>query len=154
MADLEKVHIKLGLSGTYWRKRPMYRVVFNGATIKEAEIVSESGIVEYIEFDAEYTNDQVALQIQLLNKENTDTVESPDKSAILKDMLLNIVSLEVDEIDLGQIPFTDGVYTTNTDVYFKGEQTRTLRNCVNLGWNGTWELAWTNPFYIWLLEKI
>lgn len=154
MSELEKVHIKLGISGTYWKKRPMYRVSFNGGIIKQAEITGKSDEVEYIEFDAEYTNDNVQLQVQLLNKDSNDTVENADKTAILHDMLLNIVSLEIDEIDLGQIPFTDGVYTTDFDVVLNGKTTRTVRNCINLGWNGTWELVWTNPFYIWLLEKI
>jgi len=29
-----------------------------------------------------------------------------------------------------------------------------VKNCVNLGWNGKWVLPFTSPFYIWLLENI
>jgi len=154
MADLEKAHIKLGLSGTYWRKRPMYRVVFNGAIVKESEISAPSDEVEIIEFDVEYTDEQVSLQVQLLNKEDTDTVQSAQENTIIRDMLLNIVSLEVDDIDLGQIPYEHSEYRTDRQVEFNGTLTNSVKNCINLGWNGTWELTWSNPFYIWLLEKI
>ena len=154
MADLERVHIKLGLSGTYWAKRPKYRILFNDDVIKEGEIVAPTGEVEYVEFDAEYATDSATLKVQLLNKENTDTVENKDLTEILKDMLLNIVSMEVDEIDLGQILYVHSEYITDKPVQFGGETTQLVKRCVNLGWNGTWQVTWTNPFYIWLLEII
>jgi hypothetical protein len=154
MADIEKIHVKLGISGTYWSKRPAYRVLFNDQVIKEAVVTGESDQVEFVEFDTEYTTDSATLKVQLLNKEDSDTVQSARESSIVKDMLLNIVSLEIDEIDLGQIIYEDSEYLTDYQVDFNGGFTTSVRNCVNLGWNGTWSLTWNNPFYIWLLEKI
>jgi len=29
-----------------------------------------------------------------------------------------------------------------------------LTNCIDLGWNGEWQLEFDSPFYIWLLENI
>lgn len=150
----EKVHVKLGLSGTYWDRKPQYRVELNGVVLHEATIQADSNTVEYLEFDVEYLTSTASLSIVLLNKLPTDTVENADKTAIVKDMLLNIISVEVDEIDLGMIPFEQGVYTPNAPVVFNGETTNSLKNCLNLGWNGTWTLTWNNPFYIWLLENI
>jgi len=154
MSDVEKIHVKLGISGTYWDKRPKYRVLFNDEVIKESEITLPSGEVEYLEFDSEYSTDTATIKIQLLNKENSDTVQSAIEGDIIQDMLLNIVSMEVDEIDLGQILFEDSDYVTDFPVEFAGETTQLVKRCVNLGWNGTWSLTWNNPFYIWLLEKI
>jgi hypothetical protein len=55
--------------------------------------------------------------------------------------------VEIDEIDLGQVPF-------NLSEYRPDHNSDVVKNCVNLGWNGTWTLRWTNPFYIWLLENL
>jgi len=138
---METVHVRLGLSGTYWGKQPQYRVLANEQVIREGL----AGELEYIEFDFEYDG-QAVLSVELLNKESSDTVENADKTAIVQDLLLNIESLEVDEIDLEQIPREQSVYTT--------QDNRTIDKCVNLGWNGTWRLTWTDPFYLWLLENM
>jgi hypothetical protein len=75
-------------------------------------------------------------------------VQNEDKSAIVKDMLLNVVSVEIDEIDIGHLLHSKSTFTGD-------DPTRpVLSNCVNLGWNGTWKLTFTSPFYIWLLENI
>jgi hypothetical protein len=146
VADLERVHVKLGLSGTYWDNRPSFRISFNDQVLKEAMISGDSDVVEYHEFDVEYSAEQAVLKIELLNKTYRDTVLSEDKTEILKDMLLNIVSMEIDEIDMGYIPYHHSEY------YPVGRDS--LKNCVNLGWNGAWTLTWANPFYLWLLENI
>lgn len=145
MADLEKLHLKLGLSGTYWDKRPSFRISFNDQVLTESTISSTE--VEYHEFDIESDTEQAVLKIELLNKEDSDTVQNEDKTAILQDMLLNIVSIEVDDISLGMVPFEHSEYrpVNRTDV---------VKNCMNLGWNGAWTLTWTSPFYIWLLENL
>lgn len=150
MADKEQVHIKLGLSGTYWDKKPQYRVSVNDQVFADTAISAESGVVEYVEFDVDYDTDLAALKIELLNKSPSDTLKSNDVSedyTIVADMLLNIVSLEIDEIDLGQIPFQHSEY-------HPVGRDEVVKKCLNLGWNGTWTLTWTNPFYIWLLETL
>ena len=148
MNDLERVHVKLGISGTYWDKRPQYRVMCNDKVLHEGTITAESDVVEYVEFDCEYNSDEVALRVYLTNKTDTDTVQSEDKTAIVQDMLLNIVSCEIDEIDLGNLVYSHSEFVADDD------KSPTLKNCVNLGWNGAWCLRWANPFYIWLLENI
>jgi len=158
MADQEKVHIKLGLSGTYWDKKPQYRISFNDQVLKEDVISAASTEIEYLEFDVDYTTDTGSLKVELLNKTPEDTKKDnytdPDNFIIVADMLLNIVSLEIDEIDLGPIPYMNGVYTTKVPVVYNGTPTQTIKECMNLGWNGAWTLTWTNPFYLWLLETM
>jgi hypothetical protein len=146
--DKELVHVKLGLSGTYWDKRPQYRVEFNDVIMCQGDITSESDVVEYVEFDCEYSTDDVALRVYLTNKTDSDTVENEDKTAIVRDMLLNIVSCEIDKIDLGNLIYD------KTEFVPDNANNPTLKICVNLGFNGAWTLRWTNPFYIWLLENI
>jgi len=146
--DKEQVHVKLGISGTYWAKRPQYRVVLNNTVMAQGEITSESDVTEYVEFDCEYDTEEVVLQVFLTNKTDSDTVQNEDKTAIVKDMLLNIESCEVDEIDLGNL-----IYEI-TEFVAEDVSRPTLKKCINLGWNGAWTLRWANPFYIWLLENI
>jgi len=75
-------------------------------------------------------------------------IQNADKTAIEKDMLLHIRSIEIDEIDLGNLLWSKSQYVGD-------DVTRpVLDNCVDLGWNGTWTLAFASPFYIWLLENI
>jgi len=154
MSDKEKIHIKLGISGTYWDKKPQYRILANDVVIKQDSIVKASDEIEYIEFDFEYGDEGACLGIQLEGKIPSDTVQNEDKTAIVKDLLLNIVSIEVDDIDLSQIPFRLSEYCPNSPVQFRGETVDLVKNCMNLGWNGTWTLRWTNPFYLWLLENM
>ena len=137
---METVHVRLGLSGTHWGKQPQYRVLANDRVVKEGS----AGDLEYIEFDFEYDK-TATLAVELLNKTNRDTVIDSQNN-IIKDQLLNIDSLEIDEIDLAQIAYQHSSYTTYDN--------RIVANCVNLGWNGRWELTWTDPFYLWLLENM
>ena len=137
---METVHVRLGLSGTYWGNQPQYRVLANDRVVKEGTAAD----LEHIEFDFEY-DATATLTVELLNKTNQDTVLD-EQNNIVKDQLLNIESVEIDDIDLGQIPRNLSVYTTY--------DSRTVRECVNLGWNGHWRLTWTDPFYLWLLEYL
>ena len=158
MADSEKLHVKLGISGTYWKKVPHYKILFNGDVVKEADISQPSGNVEYVEFDVEYSTDSATIGVQLTNKEDSDVqkdnYDDPDNYKIIGDMLLNVVSLEIDEIDLGNILYDQGVYTVDKPVVYNGKLTNTIKSVMCMGWNGAWSLTWTNPFYIWMLETI
>ena len=147
MSDSEKLHIKIGLSGTYWDKKPNYTVEVNDIVFFNKDVETESDEVFYLEFDVESDAVNNSLAIRLTNKTDSDTIQSEDKTAILKDMLLNIVSIEIDEINLGQLTYSLSKYTVDAT-----KEVHT--NFVNLGWNGKWSLTWTNPFYIWLLENI
>lgn len=156
----ERLHFRIGLAGTYWSRRPCYSVaVGDHMIVDQAEISTQSCVMQedgkiictdtqYVEFDHEVEEGPVELRIRLTNKIMTDTVENADKTGILKDMLLNIRSVEIDEIDLGNL-----VYSKSQ---FCGDESYrpVLDNCVDLGWCGTWTLRFESPFYIWLLENI
>jgi hypothetical protein len=100
-----------------------------------------------IEFSADVLEEQEhCLEIRLENKTNSDTIARGDE--IVKDMLLNIDSIEIDEIDLGEVKW-------NKSEFVADDPNRpTLKNCVNLGWNGSYQLKFTSPFYLWLLENM
>jgi hypothetical protein len=148
MSTVEKLHFKIGLSGTYWSKVPIYSILVNDTLLFTKEITTPSDEVFFTEFDHELEEGPCTLKIRLENKDWKDTVQNDDKTEILKDMLLNIVSVEIDEIELGNLIFTKSEFVGD-------DATRpVLDKCVNLGWNGIWTLPFDSPFYIWLLENI
>jgi hypothetical protein len=103
------------------------------------------------DFDVEENTDN-KLVVKLHNKSNTDVLV--EDGQIVKDTLLNIKSVEIDEIDLGSMIWTHSTYKPDHPQKFNGEIVTELKNCVNLGWNGSYVLSFTSPFYIWLLENI
>jgi hypothetical protein len=144
----ETLHFKIGLAGTYWAKQPIYSILVNDKTYFTKEVSTPSEELFYVEFDAEVDEGPCALKIRLENKDNSDTVENADKTAIVKDMLLHIRSIEIDEIDLGNLLYTKTKFVGD-------DVTRpVLEKCQDLGWNGSWILLLESPFYIWLLENI
>jgi hypothetical protein len=148
MLNSEKLHFKIGLAGTYWDKKPIYSILVNDAIIETREIETPTGEVFFAEFDTEVLEGPAVLKIRLENKDWTDTVQNKDKTAIVKDMVLNIKSVEIDDIDLGNLIWSKS--------NFVGDDLDrpVLNNCVDLGWNGAWTLPLESPFYIWLLENI
>ena len=148
----ESLLIKLGLSGIFWYRRPEYRVSFNGTPIVHGHFQAESGATEYIEFTAEYSTDKAVLTVELLNKRPMDTVENADKTAIVQDMTLGIVELEIDDINMVPLLHNNSEYRPVYPENYSGDPV--VRECVTLGWPGIWSMTWSNPYHLWLLENL
>lgn len=149
MTSHEKLCVKIGVSGTFWDRAPKYSIKVNGTSFVEHAVVQEQNSIVYHEFDVELEEDKEhLLEITLENKLLTDTVENADKTAIVKDMLLNVESIEIDEIDLGTLKWTASEFVA------ENPDKPTLPKCINLGWNGSYQLRFTSPFYLWLLENM
>ena len=144
----ENLHFCVELAGTYWQKQPQYSILVNDTEIKRDTVVIPSEESFRVEFDVEVDAGPCTLKIRLENKHWTDTIQNEDKTAIVKDMLLNIRGVEIDEIDLGNL-----IYTKTRFVGDDAERP-VLTQCQDLGWNGAWILEFESPFYIWLLENI
>lgn len=137
----ENLNFKITLSGTYWDKKPEYDILLNDVVMSH-DFAGENNTVEFttdLEEDAKHT-----LCVRLLNKQDSDTIQNEDKTEIVKDMLLNIEDVSIDDISIGPIKWTHSKYVANGETY---------KNCVNLGWNGDWILEFESPFYLWLLEN-
>jgi len=148
MADIEHLHFKIGLASTYWKKVPIYSILLNDEIIETQEISTPSGETFFVEFNREVVEGPNVLKIRLENKDWTDTIENEDKTAIIKDILLNIKNIEIEKINLGELIWKKSIFTGDDP------DRPVLDQCVDLGWNGTWELKLESPFYIWLLENI
>lgn len=160
MSDKESLHFKIGLSRSSQRKQPKFKILVNDTEFVSSQLTSDVNVVEYFEFDALVAEGDCSLVIEFTNKSIYDTVLDSDNN-IIEDLLLNIESIEVDEIDLGSLLWTASEYKpeypkTYQDKMLQSNQElpELVKNCVNLGWNGRWVLPFTSPFYIWLLENI
>lgn len=147
--NVETLKFKIGLSGTYWSKRPAYSILIDGVEQVSTVISGQMDEVQYEEFTIDLVEDQQhTLIIRLNNKSEEDVEENEYKNTIVNDMLLNICSIEIDDIDLGILKWTCSEFVGDDP------SRPTLKNCVNLGWNGAYTLTFSSPFYLWLLENM
>ena len=88
----------------------------------------------------------------LENKTDLDTTKDAQGN-IVNDILLNIEKIEIDDIDLGNLIW-QSEFIPDVPREYQGQTVTKLQGCVNLGWNGTYILKFTSPFYLWLLENL
>ena len=74
-------------------------------------------------------------------------------SGVMKDMLLNIDDITIDDLSLGNLLWS-AEYKLDERQMYNGKEIDHMDRCVNLGWNGSYTLNFSSPFYIWLLEKL
>jgi len=141
----ENLRFNITLRSTHWDKVPEYKVYVNDTLIDSGSCDK----VTELDFHSEVAEGDHELRIELVNKTDADCVQSEDKTEILKDMQLHIDRISIDNIDLEHIK-----HTCSTFVPHDKNRHETLTECVDLGWNGTYILKFTSPFYIWLLENM
>jgi hypothetical protein len=144
----EKLKFAVTLSGTYWDRKPQFSIWLDDHVVTQSEIVSQDP--QTVNFEHTVDPGAHTLKIRLENKTNSDTLL--ENGTVVKDMLLNIDDITIDDISLG-ILLWSAEYIPDTPQQYKGQLITKLDNCVNLGWNGTYILKFDSPFYIWLVEK-
>lgn len=144
----ETLKFDITLSGTYWGKKPQFSIWLDDQVVQQSEIQDK---IQTINFSRDLEEGTHSLKIRLENKTTQDTVI--ENNEIVKDMLLNIDDITIDDISLGNLLWT-AEYHLDSPQQYQGKTITHLDNCVNLGWNGTYILKFTSPFYIWLLEKL
>ena len=145
----EKLSFVVTLSATFWEKRPQFSIWFDDHQIIQSEIPDTAQ--HPFSFEQVVNEGPHTLKIRLENKADTDTVTKDNQ--IVKDMLLNIDDIVIDDISLGELIWSSE-YKLDKPHEYQGEIINHLDRCVNLGWNGTYILNFTSPFYIWLLENL
>jgi hypothetical protein len=145
----ENLNFSISLTGTYWNKKPQFSVWLDDHVVTQSEIASAAE--QIVNFERKIIEGLHTLKIRLENKTNDDTVV--ENGEVVKDMLLNIDDITIDDISLGNLLWS-AEYVLDRPQLYKGQEIDHLDGCVNLGWNGTYTLKFTSPFYIWLLEKL
>jgi hypothetical protein len=157
--NTEKLKFKLELWATYWDLPPVAEILINDISHYKAEITGTEDNPTVIEFEKELTEgEEYRLQIKRSNKIKGQSVVEDGK--VIKDQLLHIKSIEIDEIDIGALVY-EGVYTPEYPEPWATQQRSegvelpvSFKNVTNMGHNGVWELKFDSPFYMWLLENL
>ena len=155
----EKLKFKLKLYATMWDKPPVADIKIDEKSYFNKEITSTKDKPTIIEFEYELEESKsYNLIINRLGKNAGQTVVEDGK--IVKDQLLHIKSIEIDEIDIGSLVY-EGVYKPEYPEPWATQQAEagnklpeTLKNVSQMGHNGTWTFTFTSPFYMWLLENL
>ena len=105
----EKLKFKLELYATMWDKPPHAEILVGGKSYYNDAITSAEDKPTIIEFEAELEEGKkYDLIINRYGKSKNQTVVN-DKGDLLKDQLLHIKKIEIDEIDLGGLVY-EGMY--------------------------------------------
>ena len=145
----ENLNFKISLTGTFWDRHPQFSVWLDNHVVIQSEIASEAE--QIVNFERRVDEGQHELKIRLENKTVNDTVI--ENGEVVKDMLLNIDDITIDDISLGNLLWS-AEYILDEKQMYQGQEIDHLDGCINLGWNGTYVLKFSCPFYIWLLEKL
>ena len=156
----EKLKFKLQLYATMWDRAPEVEVIVDGKTHYNDKITETEDQPKIIEFEHEFNEgDNYDLVLKRTGKINNQTIIN-DKGDILKDQLLHIKSIEIDEIDIGALVF-EGLYKPTYPEPWATQQKKagnelpeSFKNVKQMGHNGTWTFTFASPFYMWLLENL
>ena len=147
----EVLNFAVTVSGTYWDRSPQFSILIDGVVVIDDARLTAADQAQTFNFTHELTEGDHTLGIHLKNKTTSDTVT--ENGEIVKDMLLNIVDITIDDMSIGELLW-DAEYLLDQKQWYMGQEIDHLDSCVNLGWNGTHQLTFSSPFYIWLLEQM
>tara|TARA_B100000902_G_scaffold344459_1_gene349859 strand:+ start:224 stop:706 length:483 start_codon:yes stop_codon:yes gene_type:complete len=156
----EKLKFKLELYATMWDKPPHAEIIVGDKSFYNNEITSTEDKPTLIEFETELEEEkECSLIIKRSNKGRNQTVVN-EKGDLLKDQLLGIKRIEIDEIDIGALVY-EGTYTPEYPEPWATQQRESgnelpvsFKNVTKMGHNGEWRFKFATPFYMWLLENL
>tara|TARA_B110000211_G_C13560900_1_gene327752 strand:- start:13 stop:495 length:483 start_codon:yes stop_codon:yes gene_type:complete len=156
----EKLKFKLELYATMWDKPPHAEILIGDKSHFAGDITGTEDKPDVVEFEHEFEEGvDYELIIKRLGKEKNQTVVN-NKGDLLKDQLLHIKSIEIDEINIGGLVY-DGLYMPYYPEPWATQQREagtelpeSFTNVTRMGHNGTWGLKFKSPFYMWLLENL
>jgi len=156
----EKIKFKLTLYATAWDKNPHVEILLDDQSKFVGDITGTKENPNIIEFahELQESNDY-ELSIKRSGKSTNQTILN-DRNEIIKDQLLHIKQIEIDEIDLGALVY-EAVYTPEYPEPWATQQRESgndlkdeFKNVTVMGFNGTWKFKFSSPFYMWLLENL
>jgi len=155
----ETIKFKIELYAQHWDKPPVADILINDQSKNKQEIISNEGNPTVIEFEHSLQEqEKYKLIIQKSNKDLSQTVV--ENGEIVKDQLLFIKSITIDEIDLGGLIYEAKYYPEYPEPWASQQKQEGkelpeyIKNVTSMGHDGRWEIEFTSPFYMWLLENL
>ena len=156
----EKLKFSLELYAVMWDKPPHAAVYVNDVLLYDSDITGTKDNPTQVEFEHEVGEGKSNhLTIVRTGKGTGQTVVGQD-GQILKDQLLGIKNIEIDEINIGALVYS-GEYTPDYPEPWASQQRESgndlpvsFKNVTEMGHDGSWRLGFESPFYMWLLENL
>ena len=156
----EKLKFKLELYATMWDRPPHAEILIGDKSHFRGDITGTEDKPDVVEFEHEFTEGQKnELIINRSGKRKNQTVIN-ENGDLLKDQLLHIKNIEIDEIDIGALVY-EGVYTPQYPEPWASQQRQagvelqeSFKNVTTMGHDGIWQFKFESPFYMWLLENL
>jgi len=156
---IESLKFRIELYADYWDKPPTAEIFVGGISKNKQEITGTIENLSVIEFFHDLADGQeYKLVILRTNKDNSQTITENEK--ITRDQILHIKSIEIDEIELGGLIYEGLFYAEYPEPWATQQRESgnqlpvSFKNANSMGFNGRWELTFTSPFYMWLLENL
>lgn len=144
---MEKISIRVSIANTNPSADIGVRVRLDGKAYYETPHVKEDISCEC---EVDDTDGEHVLEIELFGKRAEHTTIN-SAGEIIKDAMLSVTSIAIDDIDMTNIVIAKGVYTHD----FNGTQPAIDDSFYGyLGCNGTLKVNFTTPVYLWLLENM
>jgi hypothetical protein len=141
--EKEEVKFDIELSGTCWDKIPEFSIgIDDQEFVKDS--VSDSRVFS---FTAELTEEEHVLWIDFHNKTDDQVIKTKDETGIEKDMLLNIDSIFIDDIEIETLKW-------NNSQFIEKNSGNVTERCINLGKNGRYQITLKTPIVSWLLKEL
>lgn len=152
----DNIKFSIALDSVYWDKPPVAEFRINGNTVWGPQDITEKTVAEFsVDFE-----DEKEYQFEMIRSGKTDKQVKFENNEIVKDQLLSVSNVTIDGVDLGNLIYEIDYYPDYPEIWYNqqkeagNEPISPLRNMTSFGWNGTWKIKFTSPFYLWLLENL
>jgi hypothetical protein len=154
----EEVEIEVRLSATYWDEPPLMELWIDDIKFADDFVKAKKELNELDSFqwkgeleESEHTFKLVLKGKNIIGSRQIQTVKD-EKGNIIKDQLLHLENILLDNIELGHTAIKLSEYHQfNYDGY---THEPVVKNKNTFGVNGEMILKFSIPTYIWLLENI
>jgi len=156
----ETIKFRIELFGEYWDKPPVAEITINDTVVSnKQEIIGTEENPTIFEFQHTLLDkENYKFTIKNCGKDSSQTIVEDGR--IVKDQLLIIKSVNIDEIDLGGLIYEAKYYPEYPEPWASEQRSagkdlpEYVKNVTSMGHNGRWEIEFTSPFYMWLLENL
>jgi hypothetical protein len=147
----EEVEISVSLSSEFHDDPPNFQLFLNDVLISGGTIsakMSEKSSEEF-KWTGQLPEGEHVIKIIFSGKTDKDT-EIDAEGNIIKDKLLNVHGISIDEIELGNLVYK--LCNFYPDKKIRSDLPYVIPNLTCIGYNGVWILKFNVPTYLWLLE--
>jgi hypothetical protein len=149
----EEVEFEITLASEWHQRSPHVKIFIDSTLIEECNVDPRITDKEHLKINwkgALEEGDHL-IRIQMLDKTHVETVIHSDGVTILKDQLLHVESISIDQIDLGFLVYKLGKFYPDKNL--RPDLDDVIPNLTCIGYNGEWQLKFSVPTYLWLLEN-